>query len=436
MKKIFLILLIFISLNVFSQTRNFKVLDGSFHKVEGCVTIPAYTDVNDMPMGVIKIIPENITEHERKRLVFESTLATEIKVEQKVGETWVYLTAHKTKFLRIKHPDFGVTEFDIPMEIEPNQCYEMVLSYLPPTTNTATEYAQLKKYHLIVKTDQPDATIYIDDEPLNTGVASKLVTEGTTHTYKIEYNLYHTETGFVTVNERTEIEKKLRPNFGYLNVTTSPEQGAKVYVDGNYIGVSPIKTDKLISGRHTVRVMKDKYKANIQYFEVVAGQTTDAKINMETNNTTNFITLNAAYSVAPQTSFGLTYGFVKKVGFFVSAMSNFNFMFSGKAWNEMYNENEVVFTGESSNARLSLTGGMMVKLDGPKYMKLGAGYGMRVKCWELNDEWYEYAPDTYKGVELTAGLMLNTNGLAISADVVTTNFKTVEIKLGIGINWN
>ena len=251
--------------------------------MEGCVTIPAYTDVNDRPMGVIKIIPENITEHERKRLVFESTLATEIKVEQKVGETWVYLTAHKTKSLRIKHPDFGVTEFDIPMEIEPNQCYEMVLSYLPPTTNTATEYAQLKKYHLIVKTDQPDATIYIDDEPLNTGVASKLVTEGTTHTYKIEYNLYHTETGFVTVNERTEIEKKLRPNFGYLNVTTSPEQGAKVYVDGNYIGVSPIKTDKLISGRHTVRVMKDKYKANIQYFEVVAGQTIDAKINMETN---------------------------------------------------------------------------------------------------------------------------------------------------------
>ena len=182
MKKIFLILLTFISLNVFSQTRNFKVLEGSFHKVEGCVTIPAYTDVNDLPMGVIKIITENITEQERTRLIFEGNLAMGIIVEQKVGETWVYVTARAATFLRIKHPDFGVTEFNIPMEIDPNQCYEMVLQYIPPTTSS--EQTKLQNNFLSIIADQPNAIIYIDEEYFSKKHFFKSLTIYTTHTLK------------------------------------------------------------------------------------------------------------------------------------------------------------------------------------------------------------------------------------------------------------
>lgn len=93
MKKLLFVLLTFVSLNVSSQTTNFKILDGSFHKVKGCVTIPEHTDINDLPMGLIKIITENITEQERVRIEFEGNLATDIEVEYKVGEVWVYLTA-------------------------------------------------------------------------------------------------------------------------------------------------------------------------------------------------------------------------------------------------------------------------------------------------------------------------------------------------------
>ena len=349
MKKIFLILLTFISLNIFAQSDSFKVKEGSFHKVDGCVTISTHTDINDLPMGVIKIIPDNINEQQRMRLTFEGNLATDIEVEQHEGETWVYVTARAVTFLRIKHPDFGVTEFYPPMEIEANQCYEMVLQYVVPNTepetgflaissepSEANVYVDGKDYgkttafitdlaegnhtlklekqgyvtitknivikkgetskldetlqtissqrtYIIVKTDNPDALIYIDDEPINTGEASKSVNIGSTHTYKIECKLYHAETGTVTVNERTVIEKKLRPNFGYINVTTSPESGAKVFVDGDYIGLSPIKTDKLASGSHTVRAMKDMFKMKEQSFVVNDGQTTNATLNMSAN---------------------------------------------------------------------------------------------------------------------------------------------------------
>ena len=339
----------FISLNILGQSDSFKVKEGSFHKVDGCVTIPAYTDVNDLPMGVIKIIPDNINEQQRTRLTFEGNLAMGIEVVQHEGETWVYVTAKAATFLRIKHPDFGVTEFNIPMEIEANRCYEMVLQYIPTTHESETGFLAVsseptevdvyvdgksygkttafitdlaegshtlklekqgyisitkniviqkgetlklnetlqtvssQKTYLIVKADQPDALIYIDDEPISTGEASKSVNIGSSHTYRIECDLYHTETGTVTVNERVTIDKKLRPNYGYINVTTSPESGAKVYVNGKYIGESPIKSDKLVSGSHTVRVMKDMFKMKEQSFVVNDGQTTNATLNMSAN---------------------------------------------------------------------------------------------------------------------------------------------------------
>ena len=140
-----------------------------------------------------------------------------------------------------------------------------------------------QRTYLIVKADQADARIYIDDKLINTGEASKSVMIGTTHTYKIVCDMYHEENGTVAINERKTIEKKLRPAFGYLYITTSPEQDAKVFIDGKYLGQSPIKSDKLSSGSHTVMVMKDMFKMKEQSFTVTDGQTTNATLNMAAN---------------------------------------------------------------------------------------------------------------------------------------------------------
>lgn len=281
MKNILFILLTFLSVNIFGQSECFKVKEGSFHKINGCVTIPAHTDQNDLPMGVIKIIPENITEQQRTKLQFEGNLATGIEVEQKVGETWVYVTARAVTFLRIKHPDFGVTEFNVPMEIEANQCYEMVLQYIPIVPSTEPE--PIKPTYLVISSDQANAVIYIDDKQVGIKEASKRFNIGTTHTWRIECNMYHTESGTVTLNDRVEISKTLRPAFGYVQVSTQPEEGAMVYVDDEYVGNSPIKTGKLKSGTHTVRVVKDMYQITEEKVVVKDGQTTISKINMSAN---------------------------------------------------------------------------------------------------------------------------------------------------------
>ena len=280
MKKFLLLIFALISLNAFSQL---QVKEGSFKYVPGGVIEDKleYTDGNDLPMALIKISTENIPEQERMRLVFVGNRATQIVKKPMTGSMWIYISADPATFIDIRHPDYGTYKFLIPEKLCDYCVYEMVLQYVPLTP--APETVQQKKYHLVVSADQSDATIYIDDEPLDIGQASKLVIEGTTHTYKIECNLYYAETGSVTVKEKTVIEKTLRPNFGYINITTAPEQGAKVFVNGEYLGVSPIKTDKLKSGTHTVRVMKDMFKMKEEVFTVNDGKTTDAILNMAAN---------------------------------------------------------------------------------------------------------------------------------------------------------
>ena len=280
MKKVLLFIFALISINLFSQI---QVKENSFRKIDGFVMLDKHYDDNDNPMALIKISTENISLEQRAKFYFKGNLETYFdKHLQEDGQLYLYVSA-VAPFVEIIHPEYGKTEYHFPFDLCEFCGYEMVVQYVPLVVNAASEPVQKKKYHLIVKADQSDATIYIDDNPLDIGEASLLVTEGTNHTWKIECNLYHTETGSVTVNERTVVNKTLRPAFGYINVSSSPEQGAKVFVDGEYIGLSPIKTDKLKSGTHTVRVMKDMYKMKEQSFTVTDGQTTNATLNMSAN---------------------------------------------------------------------------------------------------------------------------------------------------------
>ena len=352
MKKFLLLLLTFISPNVFAQNDYFKIKEGSFTHVAGAVMDDAkeHTDADDKPMAVFKISTENINNEERQKLYFTGNRVTEISDKvYKTGQVWIYLTAEDSEYLEIRHPDYGSTRFYFPESLCEFCTYEMVLQYIDPTPMMETgnlsissepdgadiyidgklygktndvitdlkegnQSMQLEKdgystltktivinkgetlklnetlqtlssqrTYLIVKADQDDARIYIDDELVGMGEGTKAVIIGTTHTYKIQCNLYHDETGSVTVKGKETIEKQLRPSFGYIDISTSPEQGANVYVDDEYAGISPLRTDKLQSGAHKVMVMKNMYKMTEQSFLVVDGQTTMANLNMQPN---------------------------------------------------------------------------------------------------------------------------------------------------------
>ena len=283
MKKILLLIFAFISLNAFAQM---QVKEGSFKRVPK-VQIEdkeEYVDGNDMPMALIKISMENIEDKEIERFVFSGNRATQIIKEPKKGQMWIYLSAEEATFIDIKHPDFGAYKYMLPENLCDYCVYEMLLQYIKiaPVIEVVPEPVAVieRKAHLIVKADHNDALIYIDDEPISTKEASRLFALGTTHTWKIECDMYHTESGTVMLNDRTVIDKKLRPAFGYVYIATYPEQGAEVFVDEKHVGVSPCKTDRLPSGNHTIKAVKGMYKVAEKTVVVTDGETTNAALTM------------------------------------------------------------------------------------------------------------------------------------------------------------
>lgn len=272
---------IFLSLTAFAQL---EVKKGSFKEVPGFVNINTeiMDDDNNILYAVIKVNTVNINDKQRQRLLFQGNAATFIEQEYHVGEVWVYLSSKPATYLKISHPDFGSTEFWFPCDLKPKQGYEMVL------VNKTGMVPEVDVYnYLVVSADQPNAAVYIDDVFEGEQFAQKSFMAGEKHSWRIECELYHTEIGEAVIPEKEgenfTVEKKLRPAFGYLNVTSSPESGAIVYIDGKKVGQTPYNSDKLASGEHKVRVMKELYSTAEKTFTVTDGNTTQAPITMSAN---------------------------------------------------------------------------------------------------------------------------------------------------------
>lgn len=155
----------------------------------------------------------------------------------------------------------------------------------------------------------------------------------------------------------------------------------------------------------------------------------------------NFFLLNGAYSSCPQYSFGLTYGHVKRVGWYANVMSNFGFRFSGDYESDAkgrINGEYPFYSGAKTSTYLSASVGAVARLHIPLYLYGGVGYGYRGVFYELTSgEWASCKAETASqhGLHWEAGLLCNIKGFALSGGVSSaTNFDAnfFEAKIGIG----
>jgi len=94
------------------------------------------------------------------------------------------------------------------------------------------------------------------------------------------------------------------------------------------------------------------------------------------------------------------------------------------------------YTGESCSTRISVMGGALMKVAEPLYLRAGVGYGMRVKSWyTTNNALVNIPDDSWTGVDASLGAQVHLKGFVLSFDVVTTNFKNMELKAGVGYSW-
>jgi hypothetical protein len=69
---------------------------------------------------------------------------------------------------------------------------------------------------------------------------------------------------------------------GTLSVSTNPE-GAAVYVDGRYVGLTPLNLAGLASGSHRVRAVKPGYLENARVVEVSADEASKVEVKLTPN---------------------------------------------------------------------------------------------------------------------------------------------------------
>lgn len=142
-----------------------------------------------------------------------------------------------------------------------------------------------------------------------------------------------------------------------------------------------------------------------------------------------FFTLNLAYSPMPQWSYGFKIGQVKVAGWYASVMSNFHF----KGMYHPFEEGQDYGLSECKTARLSVQAGFAVRPWKPMTLLFGVGYGYRTLTYKTTDNvWYSYPKRTYQGVDASFGFLFDIKGFALSAEAVTTNFKTIEARVGVG----
>ncbi len=199
------------------------------------------------------------------------------KTVQKPGEIWVYVPAGVRR-ITVSHAQLGILrDYDLGMAVQKARTYLLKL-----TTGKVTTIVEqtLQSQYLIFTVFPADAMVEVNQEmwPVNDGVARKLVPFGT-YDYRVVAADYHPEAGKVVVNDantKKQVTITLKPAFGWIEIgsgSNSELVGANVYVDNKLVGNIPLKTERLKSGKHNVRVVKELYKSFEQTVLVQDNQT-------------------------------------------------------------------------------------------------------------------------------------------------------------------
>ena len=294
---------------------------------------------------------------------------------------------------------------------------------------------------IMVKTDRSGDKIYVDGDFVGETPRETPLGFGH-HTIRVVRNGVKVEKE-VDVMESTRNGLDLVFEFGRLITISTDQNGDVVQVDGETVGTSPVSVD-LPEGRHSIHAQRDKKYADKDIEVFKEGGETMYMLKPEKYGVF-FVMANAAYSIAPQTSFGLMVGSVERWGWYASIGTNFKYV---KAGYECASDGAIsIFDNTSSNyrftkeetMRLSVTAGAAARLAKPVCVYLGAGYGVRNLLWHFEGESASGVAKnkaySHQGVAIDGGMMFYIGHFSGSLGVQTVNFGYVEAKIGLGINF-
>ena len=288
MKRFIGIILFMISLSCYSQTMSvssFRLLESD---LDANTAGTMERDQNGEVAALIKVVTN------QTGFSFDGGSLGIWKVKQTPGEIWVYIPRGAKK-ITIKHPQFGVLrDYYFTCPIEAARTYELVL--VTGSIQTIVNQDAGGQY-LVMHVDPPTAIVYIDDNEvtLQNGSVSKFLSYGN-HTYRINDPLYAADAGsFEIGQEKKVLDIKLQPSFGVLQLSTTPENGAKIFIDDDTesVGLTPFTTKKIKSGQHRFRFQLSGYDSKTITHDVHSDGSTQSLVVPLTSNYAS-VTINIA----------------------------------------------------------------------------------------------------------------------------------------------
>lgn len=251
-------------------------------------SIEAKQDYFKNDCALIKIKTPNCNEDERSRFVIKCDAGAQVVMpdpdKEGIGELRRYVT-YKCVRLFIQHPDFGETEYTLPMELKAKSTYVMEIMVDKPTVGAIVPV--LTSNHVVISITPAEAAenakITIDDNYIENNQV--LLSLNEPHHLVIESKLYHTidKIIYADKDKTLRLDEVMLPAYGFLNITSSPEQRATVFIDGEKVGTTPFKSDKLSSGEHTVELVMPMYASVTKTCVVRDGNEGVIDIKMQPN---------------------------------------------------------------------------------------------------------------------------------------------------------
>ena len=267
-------LFVFMITPLFAQQLSVKSFKKLPNDLDARVNVPM-KDQNGDVCAIIKVVTT------QTGFSFDSGQIGIIKTVQQPAEIWVYVP-FGAKRLTISHPHLGILrDYQIPLAVEKATVYELVL--ISGSVEVVVGETIISQW--LVLTPQPsDAMIYINEKFVKNGIYQAKLKPGK-YTYRVEASKYHTEAGkFEIADVRKELNVTLKPAFGFLNLTSEPESGASIVIDGERSDkLTPCENLPVTSGEHTVQVIKDNFQPSAQKVTFQDGKTVNLKLSLIPN---------------------------------------------------------------------------------------------------------------------------------------------------------
>lgn len=237
-------------------------------------TIAPERDANGELTALIRVVST------ASGFVFEGGSLGIVKADQRVGEWWVYVP-DGARTLTIRHPQLGVMRnYAYPVPVRGGSVYELVLVH--GNVEVVVRERQILTEFVVINTEPPGADVYLNNEPVGKTPFATDKPEGR-YEWRVERNLYLPQAGIFDLvpGEQVRLDLELVPDFGSVSVSSNPEQGATIMLNGLDVGkTTPTTLERLPTGEHTLVLSHQWYGTVTKKITIKAGEQTNEVISM------------------------------------------------------------------------------------------------------------------------------------------------------------